>query len=77
MPWHGGPGGGFTRPGVRPWLPMGDPTGCNVADQEGDPGSVLELCRRVVTDAGGQRGAGGRALPVARLTGEHLGLHPG
>ena len=33
----GGPGGGFTAPGVRPWLPMADPAACNVADQEGDP----------------------------------------
>ncbi len=48
MPWHGGPGGGFTRPGVRTWLPMADPSACNVADQEGDPGSVLELCRRAI-----------------------------
>ena len=48
MPWHGGPGGGFSEPGVRPWLPMADPARCNVADQEGDPGSVLELCRRAI-----------------------------
>jgi alpha-glucosidase len=48
MPWHGGPGGGFTEPGVRPWLPMADPAACNVADQEGDPGSVLSFCRRVL-----------------------------
>jgi len=48
MVWHGGPGGGFTEPGVRPWLPMADPARCNVADQVGDPHSVLELCRRVI-----------------------------
>jgi alpha-glucosidase len=48
MPWHAGPGGGFTAPGVRPWLPMADPAACNVADQEGDPDSVLELCRRAI-----------------------------
>jgi alpha-glucosidase len=48
MPWHGGPGGGFSPPGVRTWLPMADPALCNVADQDGDSGSVLELCRRVV-----------------------------
>jgi len=48
MPWHGGPGGGFTAAGVRTWLPMADPAACNVADQEGDPDSVLELCRRVI-----------------------------
>ncbi len=48
MPWHGGPGGGFTEPGVPTWLPMADPARCNVADQEGDPDSVLELCRRAI-----------------------------
>ena len=51
MPWHGGPGGGFTEPGVRTWLPMADPSTCNVADQTGDPDSVLELCRRVIARA--------------------------
>jgi len=45
----GGPGGGFTEPGVRTWLPMADPAECNVADQEGDPDSVLELCRRAIS----------------------------
>jgi alpha-glucosidase len=43
MPWTGD--GGFTGPGVEPWLPMGDPETCNVADQRRDPGSVLRLCR--------------------------------
>ena len=27
---------------------MADPAQCNVADQEGDPDSVLELCRRAI-----------------------------
>ena len=27
---------------------MTDPAVCNVADQEGDAGSVLEFCRRVI-----------------------------
>ena len=27
---------------------MADPAACNVADQEGDPDSVLELCRRAI-----------------------------
>ena len=27
---------------------MADPAQCNVADQEGDPDSVLELCRRTI-----------------------------
>jgi alpha-glucosidase len=48
MPWHSGPGAGFTDPAARPWLPITDPAACNVADQEGDPDSVLELCRRVI-----------------------------
>lgn len=48
MPWHGGAGGGFSPPGVTPWLPMADPAANNVADQSGDPASVLEFCRRVI-----------------------------
>lgn len=48
MPWHSGEGGGFTEPGVTPWLPMADPAACNVADQDGDPASVLALCRRAI-----------------------------
>jgi alpha-glucosidase len=48
MPWTGDPTGGFTRPGVEPWLPMGDPASGNVADQREDPGSVLRLCRDLI-----------------------------
>jgi glycosidase len=45
MPWDGSPGGGFTSPGVTPWLPLGDPPLGSVADQRDDPGSMLSLCR--------------------------------
>ena len=48
IPWHGAPGGGFTAPGVTPWLPMADPAANNVADQSDDPTSVLAFCRRVI-----------------------------
>ena len=48
MVWNGGPNGGFSDPGVQTWLPMTDPAACNVADQEGDPASVLESCRRFI-----------------------------
>jgi alpha-glucosidase len=48
IPWHGGPGGGFTSLDVKPWLPMADPAANNVADQSGDPASVLEFCRSVI-----------------------------
>jgi alpha-glucosidase len=47
-PMHWTPTGGFTRPGVEPWLPMGDAANRNVADQRDDPGSVLHLCRDLV-----------------------------
>jgi alpha-glucosidase len=49
MQWTGEATGGFTRRGVEPWLPMGDAASCNVADQRGDPGSVLRLCRDLIT----------------------------
>jgi alpha-glucosidase len=48
MVWNSEPNGGFSAPGVRTWLPMTDPAACNVADQEGDPASVLETCRRFI-----------------------------
>jgi alpha-glucosidase len=48
MPWTGDPAGGFTRRGVEPWLPLGDPTSCNVEDQRRDPGSVLHLSRDLI-----------------------------
>jgi alpha-glucosidase len=48
MPWSGGRNGGFTDPGSTPWLPMADPTACNVADQRHEPGSVLSFVRDVV-----------------------------
>jgi alpha-glucosidase len=47
MRWDGTSGGGFTDPAVKPWLPIG-PADVNVADQRGDPGSVLALCRRLI-----------------------------
>jgi alpha-glucosidase len=45
MQWTGEANGGFTLPGVEPWLPMGDAARCNVADQREDAGSILHLCR--------------------------------
>ncbi len=48
MPWHAGPGAGFTPPGVVPWLPLGAPAEVNVADQDGDPDSVLTLVRDLI-----------------------------
>ena len=47
MPWADGPGAGFTRPGVEPWLPVGDPTR-TVAAQRDDPGSTLHLSRDLI-----------------------------
>ncbi|HEY5096440.1 MAG TPA: alpha-amylase family glycosyl hydrolase [Acidimicrobiales bacterium] len=48
MPWRNVPGGGFTGPGVRPWLPFGDLAAGNVEDQRGDPDSLLHLTRDLV-----------------------------
>ena len=47
MPWAGEPGGGFTEPGVEPWLPFG-PLDRNVAGQRDEPGSILRLCRDAI-----------------------------
>lgn len=48
MPWTSGPNGGFTAPTSTPWLRMGDPSTCNVADQRQAPESVLRFVREVV-----------------------------
>ena len=37
MPWDGSPGGGFTSPGVTPWLPMADHPVRTVAAQRARP----------------------------------------
>jgi glycosidase len=44
MHWRDEPGGGFTDPAARPWLPLGD-TARNVEDQRADPSSMLHLGR--------------------------------
>jgi glycosidase len=48
MPWSNTPGGGFTAPGVTPWLPMSDPARYNVADQMAQTDSVLAFTRRAI-----------------------------
>jgi alpha-glucosidase len=48
MPWTDEPGAGFTRPGVEPWLPLGEVSGLDVASQRDDPGSALRLCRDLI-----------------------------
>ncbi len=44
--WEAGPGGGFTT--GEPWLPMDTRSGMNVAAQEDDPASMLNLHRRLL-----------------------------
>jgi alpha-glucosidase len=47
MQWETGPKAGFTT--GTPWLPLVDPMRCSVEDQRGDPGSLLELFRRLLS----------------------------
>jgi alpha-glucosidase len=47
MVWSDAEGGGFTAPGVEPWLPLG-PRHRNVAAQRDDPGSTLALVRDLI-----------------------------
>jgi alpha-glucosidase len=64
MQWRPEPGAGFTEPGVRPWLPIGDAGARDVRDQMADPESTLRLChdliglRRQEPDLHGGRYAG-------------------
>ena len=48
MHWSSEPGAGFTTAGTEPWLPFGDASACNVADQRGDPSSPLSLTRDLI-----------------------------
>jgi alpha-glucosidase len=48
MQWRDAPGGGFTEPWARPWLPFGDVHACNVETQRSDPDSVLSLARALI-----------------------------
>jgi alpha-glucosidase len=48
MPWRDVPGGGFTTPGTRPWLPLGPTEECNVEQQMSDPASMLTLARDLI-----------------------------
>jgi alpha-glucosidase len=49
MQWEAAPHGGFTDPDAEPWLPAIDPERRNVADQDADPGSMLDLYRRLIS----------------------------
>ena len=48
MHWNSQPAGGFTNPGVRPWLPTGDVTSRNVADQRRHPSSTLNFVHDLI-----------------------------
>jgi alpha-glucosidase len=47
MQWAQAAGGGFTAPGIEPWLPLGD-LSRNVEAQRSDPASILNLCRDLI-----------------------------
>ena len=81
MRWDRGPRAGFCAEGVEPWLPMGAHLDAvNVAAQEGDPGSMLELTRtllrlrreRAALRLGGYEAvtAEGPVLRIDRATGD-------
>jgi alpha-glucosidase len=48
MPWAPGPGGGFTTPEARPWLPLSAQPGVTVEEQRSNPDSMLVLCRDLI-----------------------------
>jgi alpha-glucosidase len=58
MLWDSSPSAGFTGELVSPWLPIGGNAAGSVADQRGDPASVLSFCRRLLefrrSELGGQ-----------------------
>ena len=48
MQWEPGPGAGFGRADVQPWLPLGDHEAQNVLSQRDDRGSVLWLTKDLI-----------------------------
>ncbi|MCS7057095.1 MAG: alpha-amylase family glycosyl hydrolase [Thermoflexales bacterium] len=50
MQWANAPNAGFSPPGVQTWLPVNPnyAQGVNVADQDGDPNSMLNFYRRLL-----------------------------
>ena len=46
MQWDASPGAGFTD--GEPWLPLGDPSACNVEAQRADPASLLHFYRDLI-----------------------------
>jgi alpha-glucosidase len=45
MPWTAEANAGFTAPGARPWLPLGEHAKLNARSEEADPDSVLNFWR--------------------------------
>ena len=58
MQWDASASAGFTAEGVRPWLPSGDPSQCNVADQRRNQDSPIWLCRRLLQLRRAELGSG-------------------
>src|SRR5262249_5489307 len=48
MPWRDQPGAGFTDPNVKPWLPIGNLAAHNVASEQHQPDSQLQLTRDLI-----------------------------
>jgi alpha-glucosidase len=48
MQWDDLPGAGFTTPGVRSWLPIGDSRATNVTSQRNDRASMLHFVRDLI-----------------------------
>ncbi len=65
MQWEAGPSGGFSAPGARPWLPLGEVETLNVAVQRDDPSSTLSLTRRLLELR--RRGLAPGVAPFRRL----------
>jgi alpha-glucosidase len=67
MPWSPQPGGGFTRPGAEPWLPLSSQPAVTVEEQCNDPNSMLALTRDLITLRRSEpdlTGGGYKALPA-------------
>jgi alpha-glucosidase len=68
MQWANAPNGGFSPAGVQTWLPVNPnyARGINVAEQSGDPGSLLNFYRRLLR---------ARRQTPALIAGDYTPLH--
>jgi alpha-glucosidase len=77
LPWDASPGGGFTGPGVTPWLPLAQHPARTVTGQRDDPDSIMWLCRRLLALRRAELGGGLASFENLRVSGDQWSYRAG